>query len=207
MNSVRTIRLRTSDRVAPRLALLGAALAVGFVSIGAAAWKKFRAPITTVVDISLVFDGYDKKKDLETTLAKQKEGVQGQLDRLKDEYTQLKTDLEQLEKGSAGYTQKILRKTEIELRILEIQDGDVKVLLEKQGAFLRELRDEIGAEIQAFAKANEIDLVVERRVIAEAEGGTVGIRWPIIHFAAPDLDITDAVLRQLNAKYAANPAR
>ena len=68
-----------------------------------------------------------------------------------------------------------------------------------------EYSPELGTGHVAFlrtreADGQELDLVLDRTVLAEGENG-VGFRWPIVHYARPEIDITDDLIQRLNASY------
>lgn len=170
--------------------------------------KGFRSPTTAVVDIHEVFEAYQKKKDLEATLKQEMDQVNGRLQELRGRFDSLRLELEQLQPGSEAYLAKMQEKNELELTTLRIQQRDVQELSKKFERILRELRDEIAREIQRFAEAHNVDLVLERQVIIRPNAkGMDEIRWPVVHFASPDLDITSEVTARLNSRYASDPSR
>lgn len=204
MDLVRTRSRR--GRALIRKGLLAAVL-VGVAGVGMGV-KGFRAPTTAVVDIHEVFEGYEKKKNLENTLKGEMDTVQRRLAELQAQFERLNLELKQLEPGSESYIEKMREKGELELSTLRIQQTEVKDLSERFNRILRELRDEISKEIEAFAKAHEIDLVLDRQLIVRPTSkGAEEIRWPIVHFASPDLDITSEVTARLNSRYADRPSR
>lgn len=199
MISVRARKGRNLVRlgVVPAVLVTGALL----VLIGSQAVQSFWPPRTAVVDISVVFENYDKVKDRQKQLNDQLEDVRGRLREFKTKYEELKSDLEKLEKGSDLYSEKRLEMGKIELEVEALQETEGKQLKESMRDFLKTIRQEITTEIESFAKAKELDLVLEKTVSMEGNGGAIGFRWPIVHFARPEIDVTKEVTTRLNEKY------
>jgi Skp family chaperone for outer membrane proteins len=173
-------------------------LAVVAALLLGAAQATFKPPRTAVVDISKVFDAYDKKKDREAQFKTEIKGVEDRLKELERKHKAIVAELPNIEQGEKADA-KELEKLGIELQVRRLKQEEMQRLRKTQIDYLREIREEITEEIQTFARAEGLDLVTEMRVMAET--GDAGIQWPIVHFAAPEIDITKEITDRLNSRY------
>ena len=73
---------------------------------------------------------------------------------------------------------------------------------DRMRAKLREIKEEITSEIEIYAQAYDLDLVLEKTVNAEGDPrGGVSFQWPIVHYAKPEIDITSQIVKRLNERY------
>ncbi|MBI4605876.1 MAG: OmpH family outer membrane protein [Planctomycetes bacterium] len=170
------------------------------VGAGQGALKAFKPPRTAVVDISEVFEGYHKKRDRQDQFQAAIKGVEDKLKDLEKRYKDLVAELPNIEPGEKA-DEKEDEKTLLEMQVKRLKNREMRRLRDTMVRYLQEIRDEITREIQAYAEAEDLDLVVEKRVMAEA-GETAGFQWPIVHFAKPELEITKEIAGRLNARYA-----
>jgi Skp family chaperone for outer membrane proteins len=164
--------------------------------VGNEAERLFRPPRIAVVDVSTVFEDYGKKKDRQSELQASTKEVEDKLKELEKRYKEINAEITNLEPGP-GKNEKLLEKVKLEIDVKELKDRELKKLEETQIRYLQEIRDEISAEIQAYARSLDLDMVVEKTVAAAREGP----RWPIVHHVKPELDITKEILDRLNARY------
>ena len=174
--------------------LAGTLAAIGL--FGAQADRLFKPPRAAVVDISVIFEDYQKKIDRESEMKEQTKGIEEKLKELEKRYKEIQSELGNLAEGPKK-REKQVQKYTLELEVKEYKEGELKRLEEMQLRHVQEIRDEIEAEIQAYAKSNDIDLILEKTVTAAREGP----RWPICHFAKPELDISRDILGRLNSRY------
>jgi Skp family chaperone for outer membrane proteins len=182
-----------------KIVFCGSGLIAGSVVlalVGSEAERLFRPPRVAVVDVSAVFEDYGKKKERQDELQLATKGVEDKLKELEKRYKELNAEINNLEPGP-GKNEKLLEKVKLEIEVKELKDRELKKLEETQLKYLQEIRDEISAEIQTFAKSQDLDIVVEKTVAAAREGP----RWPIVHYVKPELDITKEILDRLNARY------
>jgi len=171
---------------------ISAALLLGVVQ------ATFKPPRTAVVDISKVFDAYDKKRDREAEFKLEIKKVEDSLKDLEKRHKAIVAELPNIEPGPKT-DDKELEKLRIELQVRRLKDSEMKRLRQTQLKYLQEIREEITDEIQTFARAEGLDLVLEMRVMAET--GEAGIQWPVVHFSAPEIDITKEIADRLNRLY------
>jgi Skp family chaperone for outer membrane proteins len=162
--------------------------------------RSFAPPRLAVVDISAIFENYEKKADRQAQLRGDTEALEAKLKELEKKYKELLEELPHLEPGEK-LTEKQIEKLKLELDVKELKGRELKKIREKYVEFLKELREEIKQEIEVYARAQDLDLVVEKNVTAEGEGNTPVIPWSIVHFAKPELDITVEITERLNARY------
>jgi Skp family chaperone for outer membrane proteins len=202
-------------RIPASTVLLGPALAVAIGAlvllggrVGAAADpgqslepRTFKPPRIAVVDISDVFENYSKKKDIESQLEAQ---IKVEEDKFREKENALKATIEELknvQEGSEKYQQLVLKKTKFELELKNRQKELLNEFQEKQASALKEIKNEITGEIEKYAVAMEIDMVLEKKVAAEGKGNLRSVHWPIVHYVRPELEITDDIVKRLNARY------
>jgi len=182
-----------------RLVVWGALLGT-FLLLAGEAVQSFRPPRTAVVDISQVFDSYEKKKDRQAEFESEIKQVKEKLSVLEKQYKDLVAELGNLGSGEKK-NQLQLEKFKLEQQVKDLNQTETGRLRETQMKYLKEIRDEITAEIKAYAEAQDIDLVLEATVVGEM-GPEVGqFRWPIVHYSKPELEITAEIAQRLNARY------
>jgi Skp family chaperone for outer membrane proteins len=187
------------NRALVKASLLATCAAVSIAAIGlfgADAEKLFRPPRTGVVDISIVFEEYLKKLDRETEMKGETKAIEERLKELEKRYKEIQSEIGNLAEGPKKQERQ-LEKYKLELEVKDYKEREFKRLEEKQLRHVQEIRDEIEAEIQAYAKSNDLDIVLEKTVTAARDGP----RWPICHFAKPELDISREIVTRLNDRY------
>lgn len=167
---------------------------------GVEAGKTFHPPRTAVVEIAKVFEQYDKKKDRQEQLQSDTKVVEDKLKDIEKRYKELIQELPNLEEGPKK-NDKTLEKVRLEIEVKSLKDRELKRLRDTQFKYLEEIRDEITKEIQVYAKAQDLGLVLEKTVTAESEEAGRGFHWPIVHFAQPEIDITSEIVEKLNTRY------
>lgn len=180
---------------------LGAAALVG---VGAEAGRAFKPPSTATVDIAEIFDKYEKRRDRQAELQAESKGLEAKLKGLEEKYKAL---LQEISLAEAQETKKNLavQKAALEFEVESLKKGEVDRLRQTQFKYIQEIRDEITQEIRDYAVARDLDLVIEKTITAEGEGSFPGLRWPIVHYAKPELDITKEIADRLNRRYGRNP--
>ena len=181
------------------LGLLGTSGGLFFA--GAQAITRFLPPRTAVVDITVIFDSYQKREDRAGELKRQYDVVIQGLQNLKDQRELLEVEMKDLKPTSETFQKKGLELIQIGARIKEIQDSQGAEFQRKRSTFLDEIRKEIQHEIKMVAEATELDLVLEKTFSAEGPRAGVELHWAIVHFAKPEFDITKTVTDRLNERY------
>jgi Skp family chaperone for outer membrane proteins len=171
------------------------------VLVGQRAARTFRPPRTAVVDISEVFVGYLKKQDRQKDLTNESRGIQSKFEALQTKLKEITADVKLMQPGQRR-NEKLLDKAKLEIEVKELENKEVLRLQQTQVMFLREIKAEITSEIEIYAQAFDLDLVIEKTVNAEGDPrGGMSFQWPIVHFAKPEIDITDQIVRRLNERY------
>jgi Skp family chaperone for outer membrane proteins len=183
--------------------ILGVLLLLG-VLLCAEAARTFKAPATAVVDIARVFDLYEKKKDRQGELQTEIKVVEDKHKELEKKYKDLVAELPNLEAGTRK-NDLMLQKLKLEMDLKDLRETELKRLRETHLKYLQELKVEIMAEIEAYAKAQDVDMVLEKVLTLDSEGTGPGSRWPIVHFAKPEFEITDEIAERLNSRYRKAP--
>ena len=178
------------------LALGAASTLVTLTLFGDEAKRSFRPPTIAVADTSAIFEKYRKKSDLEAEGQKQLKAIQPKLAVLEQWERRRKEIESEIGKLGAGVQRKELEleKLRLELEVKSFKERELKELEEAQVRRLREIRGDIDAAIQAYARTHQLDLVLERKIAG-------GPPTPICHFVSPELDITADVLQALEAAY------
>ena len=183
----------------PRLNVGLCFLALGAtILVGAQALKSFRPPVTAVVDIAEVFTLYDKTRDRQDQLESEKKSVLEKLKELERQHKDVNQELPQLEAGPRK-DELLLQKFRLEMEMKSLRDTQLERLRETHLRFLNEIRGEISAEIKTYAKAQDLDVVLERTVTADS--GQPGMNWPIVHFVKPEFEVTKEIADRLNDRY------
>ncbi len=184
----------------PRNVLLACGAILGALLIAAAEkTPSFQPPRVAVVDISVVFDDYEKTQDLQKSVEKDKDELRKRVEELKIRHEELEAELPTLKANSEQSIAKNLEKTKVELEAQALQKTKLKEFNDKRRTFLAEITGQIRDTIKEYAEAHDIDIVVEHQVKMENESAR--FEWPIIHYAKPELDVTEAITGLLNNKY------
>lgn len=171
------------------------------VLVGQRAVRSFRPPRTAVVDISEVFDSYLKKQDRQKDLTNESRGIQDKFKALQQKLKEIDADVKLMQPGQAR-REKLLDKAKLEIEVKELENKELLQLQQTQVKFLREIKDEITSEIEIYAQAYDLDLVLEKTVNAEGDPRAgMSFQWPIVHYAKPEIDITAQIIKRLNERY------
>ena len=162
--------------------------------------RVFKPPATAVVDIAEVFELYAKKSDRQAEFQAEIKGVEDKLKGLEKQYKDVVQEIPQLESG-ARKNDLMLQKLRLEMEVKDLKEKELERLRTTQMKLLEELRSEITEEIKAYAEAMNLDLVFEKTVTADTDGGRAGFRWPIVHYVKPELEITKEIADRLNSRY------
>ncbi len=172
----------------------------GFFYLGAQAFTTFLPPRTAVVDISKVFDEYQKQIDKSAELKAAVEKTTRLLDTLKEGITIKEEELKSIKQESPTYVKILSEALELKRKFREAQKKGTADIAKQQTDTIKMIRAEISKEIETVATARELDLVLEKAVTAELQRGA-GFHWKIVHFSKPEYDITKEVTDRLNLRY------
>ena len=173
---------------------LAVAWAAGVIGAAGA----FAPPRTAVVDASVVFNEYARKKDLEAQTLGETRTLETRLRDLEKRHAELTRELGNIEQPEAQEPL-LIEKYTLELRMKRVKERDMPEVLRKRLERIGSIRAEIEAEVEKFAISNDLDLVLEKAFVLER--GPEGLRWPIVHFAKPEIDITKEITLRLNDLY------
>ena len=171
----------------------------GFFYLGAQAFTTFLPP-RTAVDISKVFDEYQKQIDKSAELKAAVEKTTRLLDTLKEGITIKEEELKSIKQESPTYVKILSEALELKRKFREAQKKGTADIAKQQADTIKMIRAEISKEIETVATARELDLVLEKAVTAELQRGA-GFHWKIVHFSKPEYDITKEVTDRLNLRY------
>jgi outer membrane protein len=184
-----------------KLLLLGL-LVLAPVSIASADLK------VAVIDLSKAFDAYYKTKDAQARLQEKSEAAQKDLSDLATEYEHMQEEAQKLHDAANDPTLSpaarqdkaaALQQKEQDLLSLQNKMQETKVEREReiQEEVMRrhkEILDEITKVVDDYSGPQGFDLVVDKSGASAASGLPV-----VLYNSAKLIDITDEVIRQLNA--------
>src|SRR5262245_32742859 len=113
--------------------------------------KTFRAPRTAVVDRTVVFHGYEKRKDREAELKAESTSLDEKFSSLEKRLKDLGAELPNFEAGPRK-NEKLIEKFQLELEAKDLKEREVKRLAEKELKYSQEMSDEISDAVEAYAK-------------------------------------------------------
>ncbi len=182
---------------------LAASTLAGESSQSSLAPRTFKPPRIAVVDISEVFENYQKKIDIEKRFEEEVKAAEEKLGNQQNERTKLEKELKNVQPGSDRHKDLTLRINELDYMLKNRQKELLKEFQEKQMAALTEIRDEIVTDIEKYAVGLDLDIVLEKQV---AQGKMNAVRWPIVHYVKPELEITNDIIKRLNTQYTRPPS-
>jgi outer membrane protein len=181
-----------------------AALAAAFLALGiGSAQAQGRIGI---VDLRKVFEGYYKTKDADAKIKEEATGLEKTAKGMLDDYKKANEDYKQLmdaasdtaisaeekQKRRKAAEDKLLEIRQLEQQVQQFQRQSEATLLEKRRRMRDQILREIRETIVAKSKAAGYSLVLD--VAADSVNQT-----PIVLYTNGENDMTDELLRQLNA--------
>ncbi len=158
-----------------------------------------------VVDISSVFEKYQKRIDLDQELKEQEQGFQDEINKKRKEIIDLDEETQLLDLGSESRSknENLMERKNVEL------EGYAKFaerqLLKKYKDFFENTYQEVVLKVEEIGKQNNFDLIVKKEE-PNLESGQIsdlqfkiGIRTVLYH--SESVDITSDVIDNLNASY------
>jgi len=158
-----------------------------------------------IVDISSVFEKYQKRIDLDQELKGQEKGFQDEINKKRKEIIDLDEETQLLDLGSEsrGKNENLLERKNVEL------EGYAKFaerqLLKKYKEFFENTYQEVVQKVEEIGKQNDFDLIIKKEE-PNLESGQIsdlqfkiGIRTVLYH--SESVDITLDVIDNLNASY------
>jgi Skp family chaperone for outer membrane proteins len=158
-----------------------------------------------IVDISKVFEKYNKRIDLDQELKEQEKGFQDEINKKRKEMIDLDEETQLLDLGSESRSknEELLERKNVEL------EGYAKFaerqLLKKYKNFFENTYGEVVKRVEEFGKQENFDLIIKKEA-PELESGQIsdlqfkiGIRTVLYH--SKSIDITSNIIENLNATY------
>ncbi len=136
------------------------------------------------INVSKVFDEYKKTKDSDKVLEKETGTKQDRRDKMVNEIKRMRDELDLLsEKGRQQKKEEI----EAKVRTLKIFDRDTtQDLRKKRDNMVGDILKEIDQAVKDYAKHNGFDIILNDKVLI---------------YKKDSMDITENILKTLNAKY------
>jgi len=181
--------------------LLASITTLNVIPVNAEA-KEFKIGI---VDISGVFEKYEKRKDLDQDLKDLEKEFQNEINKKKKEMIDLDEETQLLDLGSEARRKNVdmLERKNVEL------EGYAKFaerqLLRRYKTFFEQTYDEVVKMVEEIGARNSYDLIIKKEE-PELKSGQIsdlqfkiGIRTVLYH--SKDVDITADVIEHLNSEY------
>ena len=169
-------------------------------AVGAAAAGHFKPPRTAVVDTFEIIDNYKKKELLETRLRAEVEEATREIEIVQTELRQVVAELKILEEGTDDHDRQVLREAGLKLKFKNLNVKNRRKLEASHREAIGSIRKEVKEHIEHFARSNDLDLVVEKKIPFEGRGNAK-INIPIIRFVKPEIEITGEITRILNDRF------
>jgi Skp family chaperone for outer membrane proteins len=158
-----------------------------------------------IVDISSVFEKYQKRIDLDQELKEQEKGFQDEVNKKRKEIIDLDEETQLLDLGSESRSnnENLLERKNVEL------EGYAKFaerqLLKKYKDFFENIYQEVVQKVEEIGKQEGFDLIIKKEE-SDLKSGQIsdlqfkiGIRTVLYH--SDSVDITLNVIEDLNASY------
>jgi len=137
------------------------------------------------VDPAAILDNYQRTKDAEAALQQRHKQKQAELEERVNELKKLRQNAELLnDQAREAKTREIEEKSDAFKRLKTQTERE---LLRERNQMLKDIVGEINQAVADYAKSNAFSVVVDERFLLYGE---------------PGLDVTDAVLKILNDRYA-----
>ncbi|MFQ5964840.1 MAG: OmpH family outer membrane protein [Candidatus Scalinduaceae bacterium] len=158
-----------------------------------------------VVDISKVFEKYEKRKDKDEELKEVEKNLQNEMNKKRKEIIDLDEETQLLDLGSESRSKSedMLERKNVEL------EGYAKFaerqLLKKYKGFFQLIYDEVIKGVERIGEQGKFDLIIKKEEL-DLQGGQItdlqfkiGIRTVLYH--SKTVDITSKVIESLNSSY------
>lgn len=158
-----------------------------------------------IVDISRVFEKYQKRIDLDQKLKEQEKGFQDEINKKRKEIIDLDEETQLLDLGSESRNnnENLMERKNVEL------EGYAKFaerqLLKKYKNFFENIYEEVVQKVEEIGKQEGYDLIIKKEE-SDLKSGQIsdlqfkiGIRTVLYH--SDSVDITLDVIENLNASY------
>ena len=191
-----------------RLTIAGLACAAALAGSALAAAGEGAAapPRVAIVDVEKVLTDYKKSgdiyKDIEKELEPLANAIKQKAKYIREEQQRIASD------PRADKIELLRRKQKIEMDMAELDKeekefGDRRAELEVKA--LEDVWDDLVAAVAKYAKDNGLDLVIKQQVSTSKTRSSTTVRMRIaaqtVIYAAAQLDITEAILKQMNTDY------
>ncbi len=158
-----------------------------------------------VVDISSVFEKYQKRTDLDQELKEQEKAFQDEINKKRKEIIDLDEETQLLDLGSEGRSknENLLERKNVELE--GYAKFAEKQLLKKYKDFFESVYEEVIQKIEEIGEQDHFDLIIKKEEPDLKEGHLsdlqfkIGIRTVLYH--SESVDITLDVIDNINASY------
>jgi Skp family chaperone for outer membrane proteins len=192
-------------------AVLAAVLSLSCFSAIAVAQGPAAQPMAgsrmALIDVSRIYKSNARFKGMMEDMKADVERAEAQVKAQKEAITKLAERLQELNKGTPDYNdmEKDLAKRQADLAVaVQLQKNE---FLQREATIYHNVYQEIWQETDYFCKQNRIDMVLrfngEKVDVNRPDSVLAFINKPVVWYA-PDMDITDQILQQLNRR-AINP--
>lgn len=190
---------------------LGLTLVLAMVAFAQSPDEKRRVPEVDklrigVVDLAKVFDGYDKRKVKEEEFKAKEDNMNLEYEDRKERVKRLRAELDLLREGTSAYE---LKEEEVTIAMSTLKYFEkrrretLKALFE---GFILELLQEIEVVVRDIGKADGYHLIIKVDRRGSTEEGSTPLDFRSILYFSEEIDISDQILRILNAKYRERPS-
>jgi len=174
--------------IAGALALLGGGIGAGALMSAAEAQSAAKAPVILIVDQGVIVSQSDAGKTIPGQANTIKANIQKEFDA---EAEKLKKDIENYQKGAALMSEEVRKKSEQELAMRQ------QVQLPQQAQIMEQVFGQVVQVAQAKILQESQPIM---KSIVDKRGATLLIDRSAVMYAAPETDITQEVLAELNKK-------
>lgn len=162
--------------------------------------------VAATVDMSRVYKGSDQWRDAIAGRKKMTDDMKRTLDPLRRELKLLAAELKGQPPGTEEYRKALNEYAQAQRKLQEIvRDMETRISEHFQAAY-RDMMSNIGAAASRHAQERGIDIILKIQRAGEdplRQEGLMDIHTNQIIYAAPRLDISEAIIEALNAGYEA----
>ena len=162
------------------------------------------SPRVAVADITRIFDAYQRRQDYQDELEGTGKALREREQLLRARITRLETDIAKL---AMGHPQRVELLNELAKEREAFRQFSIEARRELDDAVRKStqlLYEDIVRVIEEYARFHNIDLVIKQQSFkpqqASAENQAHSIGRRSVLYSAPDMDITDPIIKILNAR-------
>ena len=161
-----------------------------------------------VADLRRIYEDYEKQKDEEKVVKAYQDRIRRRVESLRGDFQRLADEMKNLSLGSPERLERKQKIEKIKNELRNLTQTATRELNERVVRATRGLYGEVGEVVAEYAREHGIDLVIKKQSLrADGKSMAASVSFQIgfepVLYVDKQLEITDAIIERLNARYRA----